>query len=162
LDLLVKRRGKLFSCDDLFQHGSVDHIGKIVSIGKGRFYRRFYLFGFCIFEQVPGRTYFHQVYDKFFVIVHREHQNADIRVMLVNILRGLDTVHVRHLEIHQDDVRRGFRNHVYELLTVLSFPDDGKGRIVGEREDDALTKELVVIGYDTADIFHDSFFSRQR
>jgi len=77
--------------------------------------------------------------------VHRDHDHRGARPLFLDPLGGLEAVHVRHPDVHQDDVgqiaARGFDG----LATGPRFADDLDAVGVEQHRSDALSDQLVVV-----------------
>src|SRR5512132_125916 len=75
----------------------------------------------------------------------RQYQYAGIRPRLANPPGRLDSVHHRHADIHQDNVRLELQRQLDCLRTVARAPDDLEGALAGEDRLERLGEQPMVV-----------------
>ena len=86
--------------------------------GVDQFLRRLSL------QDVPRRAGREELLQIAFVLVDREGQYLDARTRVLELLRGQDTTHHRHGDVHDDDVRRQRFRLFDSLRAVAHLRDD--------------------------------------
>jgi hypothetical protein len=80
------------------------------------------------------------------LIVDTHHKNACGMISLPQAAGRLDSVHARHLCIHQHQVRMELLRHAQSLQAVVSLPADLQLGIALDRSTQALADHYVIIG----------------
>ena len=57
-----------------------------------------------VFQHVARGPVVERFHDVFIIIERREHEDVDVRIRLMDDLGGLHAVHLRHSDVHEDDV----------------------------------------------------------
>src|SRR5207302_2974537 len=76
----------------------------------------------------------------------REHQDLDLRVLRHDPPRGLDAVEVRHLDVHQDDVRLQRLAELDGFQAVDRLADDRHACVDVEQPGESGPEERLVVG----------------
>ena len=78
-------------------------------------------------------------------MVGGQHDDPGVRELRANGDRGLDAAHLRHLEVHEHDVRTVLAEERQRLGAVAALPDQGDVRVVSERSRDAFAHHRVIV-----------------
>src|SRR3954453_1215776 len=82
------------------------------------------LLGLGVLQEIAERARVERAEDALAVRERREHDDAGVGVRVDDALRGLDAVHDRHRQVHEDDVRPGVAGERDRLRAVRGRPDD--------------------------------------
>ena len=74
----------------------------------------------------------------------QHHDGSD--ALLSDDLCGADAVHLRHLDVHDDQVRLQLARELHRLFTVPRFTDDVVS-LLGEELDEVEADERLIFGY---------------
>jgi len=77
--------------------------------------------------------------------LHGETDDLHFRELVGDSARGLDAVHARHANIHDDEVRSEFAHGPHRGLAVACFTHDAQVRVVLEQAAQALPHHPVII-----------------
>ena len=77
-------------------------------------------------EQIVPCAQLERLLDQFELVVAAQHQNFRLRALLPQLTDELDTVHARHFDISNDDVRLLFLYELHRLQSVRRLPDQNE------------------------------------
>lgn len=75
-------------------------------------------------QHVAARPRSHRGEDRVVIFKHRQHENRHVRAVADDVPRGFDPGALRHLDVHDDNVRLELEGFCHRLDTVLGFRDD--------------------------------------
>ena len=96
------------------------------------------------------------------VLAHREHQNRQAGMGLMDLSHGLAAVHARHVHVKQNNVRIKLFDKLDAFQTVAGLADHLEVRLPLKKGLDTAAKQRVVIDQNNADALSHFFQSRER
>src|SRR5579862_7941381 len=90
----------------------------------------------------PGGQRAHQ---ESLIAVHAEHDDADIRIALDNLRSGVDSIELRHSNVHYYDIGAELLGHPDRLAPIRCLANDFDLGIGLEEEPKALSDHAVVV-----------------
>ena len=96
-------------------------------------------------EQIRERASAYRRVDMLVLVIGREHDHLRARTMLLDESRRRHAVHLRHHEVHQDDIGREVRREQRRLAARSRLADDLEAALGLEQRADALAHDGVVV-----------------
>ncbi len=103
-----------------------------------------------VLQEIAHRAGRDRPKDVLIAVVHRQHDDPGIRLLAADRLNRLDTVHGRHLEVHQRDVGPIPQELLDRLFTIARLGHDGHVRLHADDAGDAFAHQPVVIDTENA------------
>jgi hypothetical protein len=98
-----------------------------------------------VFQQIPIGTGPNCIEKPFVIIISGQHQHADLWKLFANLPGGQDTVHHRHLQIHQDQIGLQTGNHFERFEAVVSLSNHTDLTIRFQDALQAFANDLLII-----------------
>lgn len=100
-----------------------------------------------VLQEVTAGTRLHQIVDELAVAVHAQHHYPGILKLMVLAYqaRGLDAVHIRHADVHDDQSRPQLACHLYGLAAIAGLAHHPYVRVQFKYGAHTIDDQVVVI-----------------
>ena len=120
-------------------------MGEIVFAIAYGLYCHLNLFEIAAFEKEAANSEIYEPRVVFFLAIHGENDDLDIRETRESLLGGLDAIHYGHGDVHEDDVWPCGHQMVDELLPVACLERHVSVAEAAQQSFEASTEKMVVV-----------------
>src|ERR1700730_8910035 len=100
------------------------------------------------FQQVPPSAGLHRPQHLSVPCIRCQHNDSRFGSFVANGHKGVEPVHLRHLQVHQHNVRMVRPELLDRFASVGGLPDDSHIRLAADEASDALTQNGVVVNHE--------------